>query len=98
MAAIIYLSASGRIREMRNVSSSQLVQVSVSTLAAMVCGTVILLYSLKNAPVSIVTVFQSMVPVFITLIVWSVMRERPSKPALLSVAAVMVGVGLVAWS
>ena len=97
VAAVLYALATRRVGTLFQVTGSQLGRVAVSTLAAMVCGTVILIYALKNAPVSIVTVFQSMVPVFITVIVWVVMRRRPNLVAAISVIAVVCGVVAISW-
>lgn len=96
-AAVLYTVGTGRIPTLANVSKEQLGQVAISTLVGMVCGTIILIYALKNSPASIVTVFQSMVPVFITLIVWVLMRRRPSTAAIVSVITVVCGVAVIAW-
>lgn len=97
LSAVIFTIATGRIGSLYQLTPKQFSDVVVSTLMAMVGGTIILIYALKNAPASIVTVFQSMVPVFVTIIVWLVMRQRPHFAALASVIVIVSGVVLIAW-
>ena len=97
-AAVFFTLATGRTRALRNITAKQISDVAVSTVVAMGCGTVLLLYALKHAPAGIVAVLQSMVPVFITLIVWAVMKRMPHRAAVASVVVTVFGLALISWA